>query len=201
MMLDALIKSTVLLLLVGTACLLLRRQSAALRHLLWTMGIVGMIAIPILTVWSPFRLHLLPSLAARATVAQDDLRPPTRDATTADEDPVAAPAPETAPPLAAPDTRPTLLTVGNVLLVAWLAGTLLLLAQFLAGLIVVRRIARRAREVTDESWCALADGAARSVGITAPVEMRASGDVEMPFACGITRPVIVIPASASEWTP
>lgn len=202
MMLDAMIKSTVLLLLVGIACLLLRRRSAALRHLLWTMGIVGMIALPALTVWSPFRLHLLPAPTARASVASDDVRAPAREATVADEEPVATLAAEDAPPVAAtPAPARSLLSVGNVLVAGWLAGALLLLAKFLAGLIVVRRIARRGREVTDESWCALADGAARALGVTGPVEMRTSGEVEMPFACGLAHPVIVIPASASEWTP
>lgn len=202
MMLDAMIKATVLLVLVASACLLLRRHSASLRHLLWSMGIVGMVAIPALTIWSPFRLHLLPAPAARAVATQTDRRAPVREATVAEDEPATTPAAETAPPaVAAPQPARSPLTLTTVLLTGWLAGVLALLAQFLTGLILVRRIARRAREVTDESWCALAERIARSLGITAPVEMRTSGEVEMPFACGITRPVIVIPASASEWSP
>lgn len=58
---DALIKTTVLLIIVGMMAWLLRRASASLRHLLWTMAIVGLVAIPLFTVFTPVRLRVLPA--------------------------------------------------------------------------------------------------------------------------------------------
>src|SRR5919108_2288323 len=64
---DALIQATVLLALVAIAARFLRKRSAALRHLLWTLGIVGLVAAPVLASTIPFRVHLLP---ARETTSQ-----------------------------------------------------------------------------------------------------------------------------------
>src|SRR5919199_1515910 len=61
MLIDALIQTTALLALVAIAAQLLRKQSAALRHLLWTLGIAGLVAAPILAAATPFRLRLLPA--------------------------------------------------------------------------------------------------------------------------------------------
>src|SRR5687767_7655571 len=58
---DTLIKATVLLVVVTIAAHLMRRRSAAARHLLWTLGIAGLVAIPVLTAFVPFRLRILPT--------------------------------------------------------------------------------------------------------------------------------------------
>src|SRR5918994_6837685 len=60
-MTETLIKATVLLAVVAVAAHLMRRSSAALRHLLWTLAIVGLVALPVLTAVVPFRLAVLPS--------------------------------------------------------------------------------------------------------------------------------------------
>src|SRR5256885_2527481 len=69
MLIDALIQTTALLALVAIAAQLLRKQSAALRHLLWTLGIAGLVAAPLLAAATPFRFHLLPARQGVAGVA------------------------------------------------------------------------------------------------------------------------------------
>ena len=67
-MIDTLIKATVLLTVVALAALSLRRSSASLRHLLWTLGIVGLVAIPV------FAIALLRMARMESEVAVDTVR-------------------------------------------------------------------------------------------------------------------------------
>jgi len=57
-MLDMLIKSAILLAAVAIADRLLRRQAAAVRHLLWVFAILGVLAIPVLSRYSPFHFSI-----------------------------------------------------------------------------------------------------------------------------------------------
>jgi len=51
--LDAILKSTALLALTAAVSLLLRRASAATRHLIWTLGLLGALALPALSLAIP----------------------------------------------------------------------------------------------------------------------------------------------------
>ena len=205
-MIDILAKTTILLVLVTTAAHLLRRRTAALRHLMWMFAIIALIAIPVLSAFTPFRLRVLPVTAASqpAQVAPD-------------ASVEHAPLPPSAPPVAlhdqstragektvvqVPDATPARAPIGTGtwLLLAWAAGVVLLLGRFAVGLIRVQRIAGRAPEVTDESWLQLADRAGQALDVSSPVVLKRSDEVAMPFACGLVSPVIVLPASADEWT-
>src|SRR5688572_224721 len=90
----ALIKATVLLALVAIAAHLLRRRSAALRHLLWTFAIVGLVALPVVTPLVPFQWRVLPEMTSRGAAepveALDPSSPPARNDEQRDE---AAPPP------------------------------------------------------------------------------------------------------------
>ena len=209
-MLDSLIKATILLMLVAGACQLLRRQSASLRHMLWTMAMVGLIAIPLVTTFAPasLRWRVLPVLNAPAPGLRESATRPQPSSQ------LATPRPDskrTGPEIAtaAADARATdtdgqpvapRLSWRGTLLLLWAFGAALLLTRFLAALVAVRRIARRATEITDERWHAAADRAARSLGVVTVPELRQSDDVAMPFACGLVRPIIVIPSAAVDWT-
>src|SRR5215218_1936641 len=50
---DAVVKATVVLACAGGATFLLRRGSAALRHLIWTLGLASALAMPLLTLALP----------------------------------------------------------------------------------------------------------------------------------------------------
>jgi len=196
-----LIKATVLLALVSIAAHLLRRRSAALRHLLWTLAIAGIVALPVLSALSPFKLHLLTQSASG--VISDRTATPSPSANPipdAKSDESAAPNVVASDPSSG-TTPGVARRIGwpTILLTVWLAGALVLLARFAMGLFIVSRLARRAAPVTDESWLTLADRAARTLSVRAPVDVRASEDIAMPFATGFLTPTIVLPSSFTEW--
>ena len=202
--LDALAKTTLLLTLVAMLSYLLRRRSAALRHLLWTLGIAGLVAIPALITLAPptFRLRVLPTLPSSAAPSRE-----TRDRAPASTHPQPVSQPRVSfavseEPAAEADTstsaRPPV-DITRVLLALWLAGALMLIARFVVGLAIVRGIARRARPVTDAPWRSLADRASRALGVVTP-DMRRSDEVAMPFACGLLTPIIVLPSSCDDWS-
>jgi len=203
-----LIKATVLLVLVAIAAHLLRRRSAALRHLLWTLAIVGLVALPVLTPLVPFRLRVLPATMSSGVepLTLDSSRPSSPIAERElqrDEAVTPPPVPMGEAALSAEslDANPGAgLDLTTLLAVMWLAGVILLLARFAMGLIVVRGIARRAKPLTGDGWLAIADRSTRALGIRSSVEFRCSGESAMPFACGLIRPTIVLPSASQEWT-
>ena len=59
-----LIKSTLLLCLVLGIAGLMRRTSASARHLVWSMGILGALLLPVLSQTLPWHLPVLPAASA-----------------------------------------------------------------------------------------------------------------------------------------
>jgi HEAT repeat protein/beta-lactamase regulating signal transducer with metallopeptidase domain len=205
-MTETLIKATVLLAVVAVAAYLMRRSSAALRHLLWTLAIVGLVALPVLTAVVPFRLPILPS--ANAVGGARPIVHPDLDVPPALGDPARAET-RTPPPVhrvsesantIAADTKPAGFSTEGLLFGTWLAVLLVLLARFITGFVIVRGIARRATPIADQTWTSLAARAARTLDVKGPIDLRRSDDVAMPFACGLIKPIIVLPASSSEWS-
>ena len=197
---DTLIKTTLLLALVAIAAHLLRRRSAALRHLLWTLGIAGLLAIPVVIAVMPFRLRILPAATGQpASPSQERSNPSPSGKASA---PVSQPRlsfVSEQEPTAATAEPPQAMDVTRVLLIAWLAGVLILIARYVLGYVIVRRIARRASPITDAPWLQLADRGARFFATSTP-DLRRSEEVAMPFACGLIRPIIVLPSSCEEWS-
>lgn len=204
-MTETLIKATVLLAVVALAAYLMRRSSAALRHLLWTLAIVGLVALPVLTVVVPFRLAILPSVTpsqgSRPVVQPEFTKPPgnAEPARAESSTPTPVHLVSESPNTTAADAQSARFSTAGILLVTWLAVLLVLLARFVTGFVIVRRIARRATPITDKSWTSLAARAGRTLEVKGPIDLRRSDDVAMPFACGLIKPIIVLPASSNEW--
>ena len=85
-------------------------------------------------------------------------------------------------------------------LVVWALGAMLVPVRLLAGSFFLRRVARRAEPGADAGWRSLVDEIAGRLGVDRPVRIVRSRHTTMPMTWGITRPVILLPAGADEWS-
>lgn len=202
--LGSLLKGTLLLVAVFVAAAALRRASAGLRHLVWSGGMAAILLLPLVSLALPWRLPVLRVPAAAA---------PRPDAPSAAEaGPVAAPpagavsgggAPGAAIRAPAPAgsrfTLPRLTALQWVLLV-WAAGALAVLLRLLRGALLVRRVLRQAEPLGTPDWTGPLMEAADRLGLAREPRLLSSDAVLMPIVCGVTRPAVVLPAGAGEWT-
>ena len=196
------VKATLLLGGAAALTLFLRRRSAALRHLIWSLALAGVVLLPFAMVASPITLAVLPAASTEALVNESaprgNLTPPepTAGGDHGVESSDAVPAPQSnAGSPAEPDGLrwPTL--DARALVALWLLGAVTLLVRFVAGMLQLRGIVRRASPIEVGAWI----GAPQGDGV-APA-LRISAEVDMPFASGLFRPVIVVPASFADWSP
>jgi len=208
--LATLLKGTVLLLGAIVVAGLLRRASAALRHLVWGLGIVTVLVLPLVSFALPWRLAIVPfetvvaPPAARPephTSASVLPEPPPsvgRDAaggaTVAGITPVSHPSPGGEQPAAI--SRATIITL---LPVIWVLGAVILLARLAIGALVLARVVRRGSPLETPDWRHPLLEAADRLALPELPRLVMSDRFPMPFACGILHPAIVLPSGAADW--
>ena len=181
-----------------------RRASAAARHLVWTLALAGMLALPAATFFlpagrsSPYRPPRRPR-SDRGPCGESlrhRLRRSAAGGAHAGDRPGFA-----APEAPAFNVQATpAVSWGTVMMAIYITGALALLAYLLAQRLVLRRLARRANEISDPEWTRLVAECAARVGVDRPVRLLRSRDVNVPAAFGMWRPAIVVPAVADLWT-
>ena len=208
-LLSWLLKATALLLIALAATSVLRRRSAGARHLVWLASLVGVLALPALSLWTPVRLAILPSrltpplappvATERPVPRVEDVSPSeTRSAST--KQPVSPAAPASVAALVGTTESKPLFPIGATIVVVWGAMTVALLGWLAYGALSVRRIVGQSRSLANTPWMtSLCDIADRLDLDTVP-RLVASDRVEMPFACGLLRPTIVLPATSEAWS-
>ena len=211
--LDAAIKSSVVLAGTFGAAWLLRRASAAARHLAWTLGLAGTLLVPALSLGLPrWEVPLVRVTASESMPESTPARAPAivhrphATATTAAHNGTAGtPAPSGASLAPQPASREArfgidldLLPWTTLLLIVWAAGAAVVLGRVALGLAAVQWMSRRMAVVTDAPWSAQARALAASLGLTR-VRFLRSSTASMPMAWGILRPSILMPADADAW--
>ncbi len=206
---DAVAKATLLLAAAALASFVLRRASAASRHLVWTLALLSALVLPALSVALP-RWQLPIVTLSSATLTPDALpadaapvpqAPPLGTSLTAD---ARSTRHTTAQPAPAHTIDPTILSSftlsWSVMLFAlWSAGALVILGRLVAGLLAVQWMRRRTGRVTDAPWLGLARELAANLGITRRLVFHRSGRASMPMAWGLFRPGVLMPEDADTW--
>jgi HEAT repeat protein/beta-lactamase regulating signal transducer with metallopeptidase domain len=209
---DAVGKASILLGAAGVASVVLKRASASIRHLIWTLALVGSLVVPALSMalprWS-VPVVTIPAVAQVAPEAAPETTPTAphhriREAATA---PQAAPTAAATEPSVAAGVMPSRsirqLLDGvrweTVAIGLWLAGFALIMARLLIGMIAVQWMSRRTEVVVDASWLPLARRVAADLSLSARVTFLRSPRATMPMAWGIVRPAVLMPADADGW--
>jgi beta-lactamase regulating signal transducer with metallopeptidase domain len=204
LVLDALLKSFVVLGLAGLVCHFWRGASSATRHLTWFLALSGLLLLPVA---NPVR-----TLGARPvwTVYQGESSDGQVSLTVGAPIPVTASTVASSP--AAGNSSPVLETEPRPVAarfdahwvfygwLVWLAGFLAVLVRLAAGQLGRRWMMRSARPLTEAAWSILLAGCCRQLGLGRRVRLWQSPDNVMPMTWGWWRPVVVLPAEASTWT-
>ena len=200
------LRVTLVLLIALGASWLLRGASAGARHLVWAVGVLVMLTLPVLSGVLPWQLHVVPVESAAQSDAVRAPAPPlivnstdvpelgglSPQEVVAGETLAAGAAFETVPARAPRLALPALLAV-------WLIGVVLLLGRLFTGWLAVRRLVRNAVSVTGPDWTRpLLEGADR-MDLREVPRVVVSSATTMPFACGILQPTIVVPGAAETW--
>jgi len=204
-----LVKATALLVIALGATTLLRRASAGTRHLVWLATLAGILLLPVLSLWTPARLAIVPTslvsnLRLRTPVVDRAASlPPVEDAAKSSGTVLTAPAGARVPlgtgPAAALPNKPVF-PLWAAVLVLWASVASLLLGWLAFGALSVRRIVRSGRPLEERSWTSPLFEIADRLDLDAVPRLLSSPLIEMPFACGVMEPTIVLPASAEGWT-
>jgi beta-lactamase regulating signal transducer with metallopeptidase domain len=177
-----LLKSTLALFLGLALVLAARRSRASLRHLILAATFAFLLLLPAVQRFAPaveIPVHAAPAAFVRAAMP--------------------AAAPVALVPVNEPVVQPrsTLRSSFPLLIAAYLAGAMLLLAQLLLGILRLRRLAN-----DGEVWlegAARMNEIARDAGIRRPTLVVLSDRIAVPLTFGFIRSTIVLPEAAREW--
>ena len=182
------LKSTAVLGAASLVVLLLRTKSAAIRHLVWSAAFAALLALPLLSVLLPaLRVPIAGSLLAPEFILQ-----------TNSSSPMQTPAlsigrPETTVPPLRPDLQHNW---PKWLMLAWIAGTAISLAQMSIGWVAIQRQQRRANPVTVPELTSLT----KLLDTREKVSLFQAPRGSMPITFGLLHAVIFLPAEILEWS-
>lgn len=206
---DAVAKTTVILLTAAVASILLRHASAALRHLVWTLALTSALVLPVASLALPKWQLALFTVGAERAITQAPATVEPADAA------VAAPH-EMAPPLRRASERspstdaaslpaPTAslfdrMSWQQMLATVWLIGASVIVARILVGLVAISWLSRHTREITGAEWLPMARSVARDMGVSPRLRFLRGGRASMPVAAGIFHPAVIMPDDADTWS-
>ena len=213
-LIDATMKSFVIFAVAGLFGFMLRRHSAAVRSLVWSLAILGCLIVPLFSLTLPqWKVGVLPATPDEFEIIrrENNWQPST------------APVPMAVRPLSSTTTsstqaalipiqpKPTASEISNSqlstsridlasldwtewIVVCWAGGTLFLLARLIVGIGAIWHISARSLPFNG-SILPFPSGWKR------PVSARQTDAVTVPMVWGLFRPVILLPADADEWSP
>ncbi|HEX9755409.1 MAG TPA: M56 family metallopeptidase [Gemmatimonadales bacterium] len=194
------LQATPLFLLAGLLALFLRRGSAAQRHFVWTLAVVGALFLPLVALIAPrVAVPLLPAAPVSRVSGTIPLpgAPATRipaQSAAAVEDPRGR-----EPGSASPVLRSARLDAPPIH-VFWGAGAVAFAGLLLVSLATMAIRARRATTITTGTLARELDALCRTLGIRRTVRLIVR-DHAMPMTWGIRNPVVLLPAEAEAWSP
>src|SRR5688572_13363785 len=207
-LIDCALKGSVVIATATAIVWMLRKQTAAVRHSVWSAAVAAQLVIPVLALVLPtWRVPMLnePSWVSSAPsieAANDKDAPPsnTNRTTQAPEvrlenNPSTSTQPNTSSPAAA-SWRPSRALVFAGL---WILGAFAVLVRLAAGTAVVSRMAIRGHRVTDEKWLGLLHRLAVGLGIRRPLTLLRGDSLGVPVTWGIVYPVVLLPDDADSW--
>jgi TonB family protein len=181
-------KTTILITFAWITASATRRRSAAFRHLVWSVGILGSLTLPLLTLllptWDSVTLGNAaglwgPAHATAANTSSQKLASMTVDAGAA---------------------SPVSGKLASLILLVWAAGFIFVAMRLVGGLARLAWVSAHSKPLFEDDWMGVVLEISKRFKIARPVRVLQCGNqIAMPVTWGIFRPLIILPAVASEW--
>ena len=206
-MLMLLAKATIILLVALGITLTMWRTSAGARHLVWLVTLAALLLVPALTAWGPIPIRVLPptSKSASAVAPSNLAAVSTKPAGKTDKAGITTPVGSTSE--AAPATSfgaeiagSQVLSGLSIVFIVWAAVLLAIAVSLGYATLMVHRIVNRARALDTEDWLTPLFEVSDRLALDEPPRLLRSEDAKMPFACGVFRATIVLPAECDSWS-
>ena len=217
MIAPAAVKGSLLLALTGLLSLALRKASASLRHLLWVLGLAGVLVLPLLHAALPS--WQIPGMYGGFSVLSGTQDSPVVAVETSSSAGVL----EQSAPAAAPSTQQARVLgesrqihAGNVsgpvysssrslplttwIFFLWQAGVLLLAATVVWAAVRLWVLGRSAGTLTGDGWSELLESLCEELEIRRLPRLYMSEKTVPPMTWGIRRPKILLPRDCTRWT-
>lgn len=205
---DLVVKTSLILGVTAVAATALRRASASARHLVWTLGLVGALVAPGLSVVTPrWQLPIVTLTEGTETTGQhhnggtearSSFVPGDQHNTTVSVAPWLRVKPVPFSPSSPSPLPPFSPSLATLALTFWAVGAALVLARMVVGLIAVQWMSRPAAVVHDAPWLEQARELAASLGLHRVRFLRARTQA-MPMAWGVLRASVLMPPDADAW--
>lgn len=217
---DAGMKTGILLILATLAVIALGKSSAATRHVVWTAAVVCAIAMPILSLCLP-QWRVLPTWMAPHSAARNAglaaLLPPPQQPPSKGQVPHTREAPAETSPVRSASAPPTsgspihavpamgIQTTGSAfsratgLLLGWAIGAALLLLPLLRSAWSLHRLSRRSHIVANGVLAETLREVAHELRLRRNVSIHTGSADAMPMVWGIWRARLLLPSSAEQW--
>ncbi len=193
-----LFKGTLLLLLAATLVLALRRASAATRHLVWTLALAAVLALPVLALTLPaWKVPIIsapaPAAAGRRITMRESISTGTQQPRVAQETAGRRATPLASATPSGPDWLRWVLSL-------WALGSVLLMARMALGEMRIRSLVRHSEFFETNEARAILENVRRRLLSHRAVELRASAEIGMPFTQGVFQSAICLPSEARRWS-
>lgn len=196
------VKATVVLAAAAFGTLILRRASASVRYAVWSVAIVMLILLPLLSLVVPTSWpgEVVPSLEPRPPSLHSLIFPESGSPLAAGSVPASThegtrPPAGTAPSIPLSSIAPIL----EVLLIIWLAGSVVMLGRLGLHLLRVNAITKHGRPAEDAEIRRIAERASLAAGTRRAVRIIMTERSSLPFSWGIRHPTVVLPMAATGW--
>ena len=166
--------------------MLMRRQSAALRHVVLTVALVGAALMPLLELTLP-ALPLLEWPSAAPLVASSSSLSSVVVTTDAGSASVLV-------------NEATSFSRVSLLLAIWCLGLIAILGRLLRGFVHLARLESRSSVIEDGRWRELADHLSESLALRRRVTILRSPDPALLVTYGFPHPKLIVPADADAWS-
>jgi HEAT repeat protein/beta-lactamase regulating signal transducer with metallopeptidase domain len=207
---DAAWRGALLLAIAFLVARLLKSQPAAVRHVLWTGALAGVMAMPILAAVAPVVPVTVPTRVLQMSPTADNSLGSTEEQATGQRSEARGQS-EGAPTASTSDSNLTTaiqavttpwyrwFTPVTWAIVLWLVGVAVFSIRLLVGFLALARMRRHGREAQD-SVAELADACAARLGLHDTPRVIISPRVAMPCTAGWIKPVIVLPEGYDAWS-